>query len=147
MLEQHTTRDGTTMLIAQMDDRHLLNTIKLFSKALPEFRNIAESNESVSMDDILYNVPEEMSPEDAIVLWRNTVRHLQPYLAEALLRDAIRDDVAALMQERIQRSTALPRRETLASRMLVEGHFDEYDNDIPDFQNPTDEGFDMLGHP
>ena len=36
MSERHTMRDGTTILIRDMDDRHLLNTIRLFKKKARE---------------------------------------------------------------------------------------------------------------
>lgn len=129
MLENHTTRDGERMLICQMDDTHLYNTIKLFSKNLKQLWEIAEGELERSAADEIYGVPEDITPSQAKDIWRQEIYRLQGYLAEALLRDAIRDDVAALMQDRIGRDTPIAKKPRLKQALLVDSTID--DDDCP----------------
>ena len=129
MLDKHTTRDGERMLVCQMDDKHLLNTIKLFSKNLKQIWEIAEGEVENTVADKIYDVPEDITPNEAINLWRQEVYRLTPYLSEAILRDGIRDDVAALMQDRIGRDAPIAKKPRLKQALLVESTFDE--DDLP----------------
>ena len=127
MLDRHTTRDGLTILIAEMDDKHLINTIKLFSKDLPA---LAEHSTTEKGDrDRLYDRPGHVEPEDAIRMWRNSVNRLYPYLAEALVRESVMAQAHGVIATALGRSTAIERTPRLGENLLLEGGFKE--DDIP----------------
>lgn len=128
MLDHHTTRDGLTILIAEMDDTHLINTIKLFSKDLPALAEHAQGDNMVERD-VLYKRPGHIKPDDATRLWRNQIQRLYPYLAEAILRDSIRDDVASIAKVAIGRSTGIEQTIRLGQNLcLSSGFIDEDDS-------------------
>lgn len=90
MLKTHTTAQGTTMLIAEMDDDHLKNTIFLFTRKLRQLKAIAANgNGNNELENRLYDRPNMIDAEEAIYLWQETIKLLYPYLAEALVRKAI----------------------------------------------------------
>lgn len=86
MLEYHTTGDGRTLLIAQMTDKHLGNTVNLLFRRVAELRDLAEVAPSMSpFSRALYGVT-EINPEEAGRVVAQAVRKLYPYIAELVLR-------------------------------------------------------------
>lgn len=86
MLEKHRTRDGTTMLIAQMDDEHLCNTIYCLLRKVQEAQMAAQNIDTATkFQRRLYNLP-EVSEEEVADMTRAVIQGLYPYLAEAYLR-------------------------------------------------------------
>lgn len=105
MLETHVTSDGRSVLIAQMNDDHLRNMIRLILKAVREIRAKSEGNDLNPYHAALYGI-RNIDPQEAARINREAIRKLYPYLAEAFLRglDDLRDEVA----EAIGRDSALP---------------------------------------
>lgn len=86
MLEQHQTRAGRVLLIAQMDDSHLGSTIKLHLRKLNEARSLAQVQfNDDPFERALYGV-KEINPEQAGEVAALIVRKMYPYLAELVLR-------------------------------------------------------------
>lgn len=117
----HTTRDGDQMLIAQMDSRHLLNTIRLFIKRIDALS--AEGFQSFDAQAIRVarrsglQLPDEATArlqaerQDKAIL--ETWAHLHAYMGELLLRDDIEDETVlrlrTAMRKAMGRQQALPR--------------------------------------
>lgn len=102
MLEHHQARDGRVLLIAQMDDSHLQNTIKLYLRRLNEARSLAQVQfNDDPFERALYGV-KEIKPEQAGEVAAIIIRKMYPYLAELTLRggDA---EISALLAEAVGR--------------------------------------------
>ena len=80
MLAQHTTREGKTMLIAQMDDTHLLNTIRLKVSRMADMLELA-SIEQDEYTTALYGL-RAIDLTTVAVHVRTAIIYLYPYLAE-----------------------------------------------------------------
>lgn len=83
MFKTHTTREGKTMMICEMEDTHLVNCIKWLLKRLNEVRNYRSDLNAV--DKILYKVP-DASPQQVANITRQVADAIQPYVLEATLR-------------------------------------------------------------
>lgn len=108
MLEIHHTKEGKTMLIAQMSDSHLVNYINLVLTKVEEAQDaMHQDTDATEYQKRLYGI-QSITEEDAADITREALHKLYPYLAEAL----IRPDVAVIVQARligvIGRSSALP---------------------------------------
>lgn len=87
MIGKHTTIDGKTMLIAQMKDSHLENTIELYLKKIEGAKDILEAKVSVSkFRGSLYGFDDNTLAMKAKKQIRALTGKLLPYLAEAMLR-------------------------------------------------------------
>lgn len=90
MLKTHTTNDGQTRLICQMETRHLLNTC--LSVARSAMKTVAMVNKAVDPRTIyanqLYGRTSErpLKPEEAAQTVKEKLTFLYPYLAELYLR-------------------------------------------------------------
>lgn len=86
MLETHTTSDGHKMLVAEMRDSHLMNTIRLYCRKMQDTRNSIDAKGQMSpVERAMYDLPEH-TPEEAGWELKRLANHLYPYLAEAFLR-------------------------------------------------------------
>ncbi len=88
MFESHTTKDGQSMLICQMEDRHLSNTIKSFCREIEKCRKVitqpSVEDQMIAIFNSGYsqaNLKEQAGKQLKIYHER-----LQRYLGEALLR-------------------------------------------------------------
>jgi hypothetical protein len=88
MFETHTTKDGQSMLICQMEDRHLSNTIKSFCREIEKCRKVitqpSVENELIAIFNSGYS--QANLKEQAVNQLKKYHQRLQPYLGEALLR-------------------------------------------------------------
>ena len=87
MYEEHRTKDGKEMLICQMDDKHLGNTINLFLNKLGEAKRLLtlEISENKFKSALRGRSSKDLTKaaERAI---REITEKLYPYLAESMLR-------------------------------------------------------------
>ncbi len=124
MLGTHVTREGDTMLIAQMTDFHLRAFIRL---VLRQVRAARESSHNSTFDPYqaaLYGIKIQ-KPKDAAKMSREAIEKLYPYLTEAYLRGF--DDIRAELIDVAGRSDAIPNGlPTLPAQTI---YFD--DSDIP----------------
>ena len=82
----HVTKEGKRMLIAEMDDDHLLNTIHLFVKAMNEVY-LASRGVSNKYQSKLYGV-EVLDPEQAAIMINDFLSQAAPYFFEAFFRSS-----------------------------------------------------------
>jgi hypothetical protein len=110
MLEIHRTREGDTMLIAQMSDEHLTNMISMVIRKARQVKEMADSAENINAYHAkLYGV-RRVTQEDAAQATREALQKLYPYLAEAYLRDLAgpRTELAAFLGRDAQIETNVP---------------------------------------
>lgn len=89
MFEYHTTRSGSTILICQMEDSHLINTIKLYCSKIKDCCGILESGSIKGMTAMGALIPqldiEELKRQSRASL-KTLHTRIQPYILEAALR-------------------------------------------------------------
>jgi hypothetical protein len=86
MLEEHYTREGNKMLVAEMEDSHLQNLVKLRIAQLGKLQSQMSENPAMSeFQSRLYGV-ETVDVKAAARESRNIIKGLYPYLAELYLR-------------------------------------------------------------
>ena len=86
MLEEHCTREGDKMLVAEMGDDHLQNLVKLKIAKLGQLQSQMMENPNMSeFQARLYGV-ETVDVKAAARESRNIIKSLYPYLAELYLR-------------------------------------------------------------
>lgn len=100
----HYTADGGSILIAAMDDQHLLNTIALFCRKMENVRSAVDQQGTASaFERALYGF-DTVSAEDAASMIRQGIETVAPYVFEAALRGL---DVRADLQAAIGRAGQL----------------------------------------
>ena len=108
MYETHTVNDGTTTLIAQMADNHLINTVRTFANRLTQSRLILE-NQHCPGNTLIKVLQPDFSSEAVKEKAQDVIRYyhhkLQPYIVEAALRGL---DVTESLQKAYDRSAQLP---------------------------------------
>jgi len=99
MLEQHVTKDGDRLLIAEMEDEHLLNTIKVFTRQAKKLNAAAHAKQaSDPYLCSLYGV-RNIDPETAAQGVRMAIIKMYPYLAEAWFRRLNDDELHDMLAE------------------------------------------------
>lgn len=106
MYDLHTTADGTTLLICQMEDSHLVNTISLHCRKIKNARLVIEQG-SVELPTIAKVLTgNKFDYERQIVNAEATIKSshskLQPYVVEASLRGL---NISELLQDTYGRKT------------------------------------------
>lgn len=108
MYNTHRTKEGDVMLVAEMEDSHLLNTIRLMLRNLAEARRIAESG-NVRSDyfaTVLSGRDPKAAQRQAKEMMMGIHATVQPYIAEAALRGI---EITALLRVTYGRDKALER--------------------------------------
>lgn len=129
MFKTHRTKDGVEMLICQMGDKHLLNTIKLICQQMSEQRNImlGEYEAVDPMIAMFTNQATEQSQREAakakVRVFHDLLVH---YVIEAVLRDFDVSEYVVEAYGRYRKTTA-PRSKPL----LLDGANDQDDQDTP----------------
>lgn len=110
MYKFHTTADGKKMLIGQMQDQHLLNTIRLYLRKIDEALTLIKN--PVLSDPMVAIFHKVVSPEKVKETAEQTIKFsietLQPYLMEAYIRDDLVNTIKDEMQATFSRSSAMP---------------------------------------
>lgn len=98
----HRCNDGKTLFISQMDNSHLVNTLKLICKKVKALKQVAEGV-SVSKNAMIYGLDTDSSKRKALCRLVESVRFIEPYAAECALRGM---DVTEILQSTFDRSEA-----------------------------------------
>jgi hypothetical protein len=117
MLGKHRTKEGQEMLIAEMDDSHLINTLLLMLDNLSKFRSaLDDPNQSVDPLTARLNSRTRIDVDTAATYIRAGLEKAQPYLAELFLRGMEMGQVPEV-RKRLRfvagRSAALPHQDLL----------------------------------
>lgn len=105
MLRKHCTRDGRKMLIAEMSDEHLQNTVKLKMANIAKLqRGLVEAPQINPYHARLYGMP-KLDIDEAAEHSRQIIDSLYPYLSELYLRGL--NDLAKPLRKLIGRSGQL----------------------------------------
>jgi hypothetical protein len=90
MYETHRTTEGREMLIAEMDDSHLLNTINLFCRRIGEAIQIMNREENLVTDKVIAHLQPRYSAANLMAKARQELTEIDqkiaPYVVEAALR-------------------------------------------------------------
>lgn len=107
MFDTHTTKTGQEILIAQMEDSHILNTIRALMARLEAARHYAEAPQTASVLYEALNVkPEGWDKKDALACIRWVHERIPAYILEATLRGL---EVTQLVQQGYGRSAMIPK--------------------------------------
>ena len=103
MQTTHRMKDGTTILIAEMGDKHLVNVIKLYCRQIEEQANIALGSYT-PQDEMLSLFVNQATPEHQKQLAKNKIQELYRLLAWYVLEASLRNlDVAEPLQKAMRR--------------------------------------------
>lgn len=91
MFDKHRARDGNEILIAQMSDSHLVNTIRMLCARLKQARLYTEQPQSI-LYEALGVSPEGWNRDDALDIIRWVHGKLPAYVTEATLRGLVVTD-------------------------------------------------------
>jgi hypothetical protein len=124
----HKTRTGGTMLIAQMDDKHLLNTIKMNVRHLAFAKAVLSEGEKTSeFFKALY--PEQMTERTARTVVADWDIALGPYVIEANIRGLDIDKEIQNIRDLFSRSEALEGAPGVPIALIT--HMDDIDANVP----------------
>lgn len=139
MLEIHTQENGVSMLIAEMDDDHLTNTIQMLCTKIQLLGEII-STKNVEFENPI--VQALMPKLDTANIQKQAKEKLQsfdqiikPYVHEAALRGL---DVSKMLQDAYQRKTALPSRTKAILKLLnqsIKQSLKDYENEVIDMDD------------
>ena len=132
MNRMHISRDGKRLFISQMDNSHLVNTLKLLCKKVSNLKQVAEGV-TVSKNAMIYGLDTDSTKKEARRRLVESVRFIEPYAAECALRGM---DVAEILQSTFDRCEA---EEITMDFMTNRALQIEDDEDLDD-----DQDFDLL---
>jgi hypothetical protein len=106
----HTTKEGETLLIAQMEDSHLLATINLFCKNFEAARLVLKGNsQPFAGESVLNALNPEFSKDRVLDAARSAIRAYSSKLPDYICEAAIRGlDIAAPLQSAYGRKAKSP---------------------------------------
>lgn len=125
----HIKKDGQQMLIAEMDDSHLLNMIRMLSRGILDIKSGIDRYYKLSPINrvMFFNDNDDgISIEDAQEEIENRVYHLQPYLFEAWFRPQLRETVGELMCQLFERDGSIEKMSNVTPPALS-GYIDDLD--------------------
>jgi hypothetical protein len=108
MYETHTTAEGHEILIAEMENDHLLRTINLFCRRLAQAIQIMNREENLTTDKVIAHLQPRYSAASLMAKARQELteidRKIAPYVVEAALRGLT---VSHLLQKAYQRDAQI----------------------------------------
>lgn len=128
MIGTHTTKDGATLQIAEMDNSHIENTIKLICRNITQLREHLDGESDLKPSSLALMGNNRASHETIAREFRNQVQSATPYVAEACLRGLA---VGAILRAALGRSAQLPKTPLIEayddSGILDDTEIDEHD--------------------
>lgn len=125
MFVRHTTKDGRTIRICQMDDTHLRNTIIMYLDKIKKAKETIDGDFSKidRFNANLLGINQEKLQKKADDFIRKMTNKLYAYIAEASLRGF---DFKKELQEAFGRSGALPSVEIQDELLGLEKHIEVF---------------------
>lgn len=106
----HKTKDGKQLLIAEMDNNHIKNTIKMFCIRIEGLSDIVDNGGTNALPKSQFVIAggaklyKALSPEAAAGKLQYFVKKIQPYVLEAAIRGI---ELTAELQKAFNRQEAL----------------------------------------
>lgn len=131
MFETHETRDGQEMMICQMSDEHLLNTIRVYCTKIEQCVKVINGIQNIEGGKLIAVLNPKYSQENMIEQATYTIKKLdkniQPYIMEAALRGI---NVTELIQKAYQRKAKIATPESI----LIDSSITEFNSLINDLK-------------
>ena len=144
MYEIHVTNEGVQMMVCEMEDNHLLNTIKLYCRQLKKVVSLIRAAAPMDeYDRALYGI-DTLKPEDAAKLTQRFATKLAPYVLEASLRGL---DVSTYLQDAFDRDgrVILPGKNIrrllgydVRGKVMVDSHSEPWDDEFAGEKDPEE---------
>ena len=132
MKKYHETKNGEKMLIAQMDDTHLINTIKLYASKIEQSLAMIDKYSTLKESEkILYGFEYNNKDliKEATQLIQSSTDGLTAYVFEASIRNL---NVSQYLQKAFSRTAKI---EKFNSQSILPEHDDEDDFLIAELDN------------
>lgn len=123
----HRTREGVELLIAEMDDEHLLNTINFWLSKLRRARAAVDAPQRTGFNKLLYRTYEQEDTEWAESAIEEFYIMAPRYFMEALLRDLDLNPEVRILQEVMGRSQRLMDRVLIPYQEEPDGDYEDQD--------------------
>jgi len=114
----HVTKEGNKLLISEMENSHLGNTILYILRQIDTAKKMLEGKtERSEFEKAIYGNYKTMDKEDLQEIIRGRSEILQPYLGEAMLRGL---DYTKELQETFERAEKISVHSPFESALLLE---------------------------
>ena len=120
----HRTATGRRVLIPQMTDNHLKNTIRMYIANLAEAKNIVNEVDTQTPFDLIVTAPAASTPEHAINVIEHYESKLGPYVLEAAIRGLVIEVELHAIRELLERDKRLQIKTGLDFPMLLEAEME-----------------------
>ena len=108
MYEIHRTVEGREMLVAEMDNDHLLNTIRRICRKIGEAIQIINLDEDIKPDKVIAQLQPRYSAESLLTKAKIELEEMDEklpfYVVEAVLRGL---DISSILQKAYQREAKI----------------------------------------
>jgi len=89
MFEKHKTREGQIMMICEMDDKHLLNTIIMNLRTIKDIIFIANTTEPLDLYEAELYGHKKINKKQAAQFTKEFAKKIAPYILEATIRNIV----------------------------------------------------------
>jgi hypothetical protein len=103
MINRHTTKEGHEMLVAEMGDDHLLNTVSMYIRRATQAKSRMNDTSQSEYARHLYGASQATPAEVALEVGA-IMRRLTPYIAELYMRQ-IGEEFRQPLAELLERET------------------------------------------
>ena len=104
MQTKHKTSDGSTLFIFEMEDSHLVNTIKIFCGNISTFREILDNPKEMKKSEKILYGDSLMSESEAANKLASLTDKLAAYVFEAAIRGL---NISEMLQVAYGRKTSM----------------------------------------
>ena len=104
MQTKHKTSDGSTLFIFEMEDSHLVNTIKIFCNQVSTFRDVLDNPKEMKKSEKILYGDSLMSESEATNKLASLTDKLAAYVFEAAIRGL---NISEMLQVAYGRKTSM----------------------------------------
>jgi hypothetical protein len=124
MFDKHKTQGGVTLMICEMDDQHLINTIKIILRKINAINLFSMSENNIDDYEMeLYEYP-KVNKKDAAKLTKKASLALAPYILELCLR-GLPNEITIDLQKTFNRTKQFIRKHNIPLLLNDKQHDDE----------------------